>query len=296
MSPLTGMLLAGAVTGAGVFVLINALLPPVPDLRAALARLDTTPTPPAPDRVGVARWLPAQRLDAAAAALGLDRHQVELRLLDETATGLLVRKAGYALLGLAFPALLATALLMLWVSIPVTVPTAVGLLLAGVLFFAPDLDLHRRAATARDTMRRTVCVYIDLVALERAADAGPSEALHRAATLTDSGGLARIAAVLRDAEIAGRPAWTGLADLGDDLGIVELCDLADIMTLSGIDGAAVYTTLRARAASLRTQLLTAAAARANAASEHMIVPVALLGVVFMALIGYPAFARILFSP
>ena len=37
------------------------------------------------------------------------------------------------------------------------------------------------------------------------------------------------------------------------------------------------------------------AARANAASEHMIVPVALLGIAFMALIGYPAFARILFG-
>ena len=58
---------------------------------------------------------------------------------------------------------------------------------------------------------------------------------------------------------------------------------------------AVYATLRARAASLRTQLLTASAAQANTASEHMIVPVALLGIAFMALIGYPAFARILFG-
>ena len=43
---------------------------------------------------------------------------------------------------------------------------------------------------------------------------------------------------------------------------------------------------------LRNQLLTATAAQANAASEHMTVPVALLGVAFMALIAYPAFARI----
>ena len=77
--------------------------------------------------------------------------------------------------------------------------------------------------------------------------------------------------------------------------VPELGDLADITRLSGQDGAAVYATLRARAASLRTQLLTAGTAKANAASEHMIVPVALLGVAFMALIGYPAFARILFG-
>ena len=50
----------------------------------------------------------------------------------------------------------------------------------------------------------------------------------------------------------------------------------------GQDGAAVYATLRARAASLRTQMLATRTAQANAASEHMVVPVALLGVAFMA--------------
>jgi hypothetical protein len=76
---------------------------------------------------------------------------------------------------------------------------------------------------------------------------------------------------------------------------MELDDVAEIMRLSGEDGAAVYATLRARAASLRTALLTDAAAEANAASEHMIMPVAFLGVTFMALLGYPAFARVLFG-
>ena len=46
---------------------------------------------------------------------------------------------------------------------------------------------------------------------------------------------------------------------------------------------------------MRTALLTDAAAEANAASEHMIMPVAVLGVTFMVLLGYPAFARILFG-
>ena len=65
-----------------------------------------------------------------------------------------------------------------------------------------------------------------------------------------------------------------------------------------VDGtltSAANITLRARAASLRTQLLAADATEANTASEHMIVPVALLGIAFMALLGYPAFARILFG-
>jgi hypothetical protein len=40
----------------------------------------------------------------------------------------------------------------------------------------------------------------------------------------------------------------------------------------------------------------AAVAQANAASEHMIVPVAALGLGFMALVGYAAFALILYGP
>ena len=38
-----------------------------------------------------------------------------------------------------------------------------------------------------------------------------------------------------------------------------------------------------------------ATAKANAASEHMVVPVSLLGLCFMALLGYPAIVRILLS-
>ena len=131
----------------------------------------------------------------------------------------------------------------------------------------PDLDLRRRAAAARDELRHAVCVYLELVALERAGDAGTVEALERAATVGDSPAFVRIRDALTRAELAGQPPWTGLAELADAVGVPELGDLADIMRLSGEDGAAVYATLRARAASLRTQLLAANAAAANAASR-----------------------------
>jgi hypothetical protein len=97
------------------------------------------------------------------------------------------------------------------------------------------------------------------------------------------------------AQLAGVPAWRGLARLAERVDMPELGDVADIMTLTGEDGAAVYSTLRAKASSLRGALLSRDAAQANTASEHMIIPVALLGVAFMALLGYPAFARIVFG-
>ena len=94
------------------------------------------------------------------------------------------------------------------------------------------------------------------------------------------------------AELDGRPAWSALNDIAERTGVRELGDAHDV---AGSDGAAVYTTLRARAQALRTQLLSSATAAANTASEHMVIPVSLLGVIFMGLIAYPALVRIVFG-
>ena len=144
-------------------------------------------------------------------------------------------------------------------------------------------------------MRAATCVFLELVAMERIADAGPTEALDRAAAIGGSASSPASATRSCAPNWPGDPSWTGLTDLAASTGVTELGDVADIMRIAGQDGAAVYATLRARAASLRTQLLATATAKANAASEHMVVPVSLLGLCFMALLGYPAFVRILLS-
>lgn len=289
------VLLAGALVGVGVTLVAAGLVPAHPDLRAALDRLDPrtaaqfTVTPDGRGLIGIAR---ARVLPRVVETLGLRRFTADLRMVDQTVEQLAVRKMGYALLGLAFPTVMALLLAAVGIRAPVVFPAALAAVGAGVLFVVPDVDLCRRATRARSDMRRATCVYLELVALERAADSGATEALERAATVGQSREFERIREALLTAEITGKPAWTGLSNLADATRVPELGDLSDIMRLSGQDGAAVYGTLRARAASLRTQLLTATAAEANAASEHMTIPVALLGVAFMALIGYPAFARI----
>ncbi len=285
---------AGAAIGGGIALIVRALVADTPDLTAALARLDGTATAE-PATTGAGTWLDDRVGTALVARLPLARYRRDLDVVGETGQALAIRKAGYALIGLLFPTVLAATMLLLGVTPPLAIPVVASLALAGVLFFVPDVDLRRRAAAERLAVRRAVCAYLELVALERAGDAGTVEALERAATVADAPPFARIRDALTRAQLAGHPPWTGLTELAERLDVTELDDLADIMRLSGQDGAAVYATLRARAASLRTQLLAANAAEANAASEHMIVPVALLGIAFMALIGYPAFARILFS-
>jgi hypothetical protein len=293
------VVLAGACVGAGLGVIVRSLAAPVPDLSAALRRLDATSTP-APSDVETAAMSKGHRsFDAGVSwlvdALVLRRYRADLELVGETPETLAVRKLGYGLLGLLFPPVLVAVMALIGVVPPVAIPVLVSVVLGATLFMVPDLDVRRRATAARHELRRTVCAYLELVALERAGDAGAVEALERAATVADSPAFVRIRDALTRAQLAGVPPWSGLSALSEQVGVPELGDLADIMRLSGEDGAAVYTTLRARAASLRSQLLSADAAAANAASEHMIVPVALLGIAFMALIGYPAFARILFG-
>lgn len=287
---------AGAAIGAGLALALRALIEDVPDLAGALGRLDSDRGPATPAVTG-SRWKRARasKSEALAVRLRLARYNRDLSLVGETPSSLAARKAGYGLLGTVFPPLLVAAMALIGLVPPLVLPAVASLALGGILFLVPDLDLRRRASAERDAMRRAVCAYLELVALERAGDAGTIEALERAADVADAPGFVRIRDALTRAELAGRPPWSGLTDLADQVGVPELGDLADIMRLSGTDGAAVYSTLRARAASLRHQLLTASAAEANAASEHMIVPVALLGVCFMALLGYPAFARILFT-
>lgn len=301
MTPSTAVVLAGAATGGGAALFIAGMLPTTPDLQSALSRLGGTSGAMATDRHGASARpdrtgrLSERYLPRIASALGMERHRADLELIGEAPESLALRKVAFGLLGLAFPPVLATAMALIGLSLPLVIPGGAALVLAGGLFFAPDLDVRRRAVRTRAEMRRAVCVYLELVALERVADAGSAEALHRAADIGSGRAFALLREALLRAQLTGSPPWQALSVLSSDLRVPELGDVADIMRVSGEDGAAVYATLRARAASLRTALLADAAADANAASEHMIVPVAVLGVAFMALLGYPAFSRILFG-
>jgi Flp pilus assembly protein TadB len=301
---LTAALLLGALGGLGLALIVRELLPSDPHLASALARL-------APARVGTAA--PALEQPAAEqGSTGALEHQVGLwaqrYLLDApfvrvpTRELLLLRipvarhlgtKVLMALLGLLFPAVFVVVLAAAGSSLPVALPAVAALGLAAVLFVVPDLDIARRAAAAREEFARATSAYLDLTALERAAGAGATQSLEQAATVGDSWVFVRLREQLVRARLSGNPPWDGLHDLADELGLPELSDLADIMRLSGEEGAAVADTLRARSRGLRAALLTKEQTRANEQSERMVVPVALLGLIFLVILGAPAIVRIL---
>jgi Flp pilus assembly protein TadB len=214
-------------------------------------------------------------------------------MLDRPTEVFFAAKAGFAVLGLALPTALLVLLWLLGLTPPPIVPVILPLAAAAVLFLVPDLMVRSEAAKARTDFRQAVAAYLELVALERAADGGPADSLERAAAIGHGRDFTRIANALHRARLLGVPPWTALAELAEATGTEDLRDLADIVALAGDDGAAIYTTLAAKAAALRTRALAAAQAEANAASERLTLPAVALGLGFVLLVAYPALARVL---
>jgi hypothetical protein len=98
-----------------------------------------------------------------------------LALLGQRPGQFMLKKTSLAALGLLCPVLVSVPWIIAGISLPFYVPGAAGLLLAALLFVIPDLAVRDQAKRAREEFVHTLSAYLDLVALKRAADAGPSE-------------------------------------------------------------------------------------------------------------------------
>ncbi|MDQ0605785.1 pilus assembly protein TadC [Streptomyces canus] len=288
------VVVTGGLVGGGVALFVRELLAPQPALAAALARSApgtlSMPQEEVLDRDEVwGRWLLArlQRLP------GVKVPAKNLALLGQGPGAFMLKKTALAALGLLCPVLVTIPWIIAGVSLPFYVPAVVGLAIAGLLFITPDLAVRDQAKRAREEFAHALSAYLDLVALKRAADAGPTEALEKAAAVGHGWPFLYLQGALRRARLEKIPPYQALTELADTYDLPGLSDVADIMRGSATDGAAVYKALRARTAALNTELLTAQAAEANAASEKMTAPGALLAVLVMLLMAFPAVIRML---
>jgi Flp pilus assembly protein TadB len=290
------VLLLGALAGAGLTLVVAQLVPAQPDLGAALGRLSQQRRPPPElDGKGPRDRLGRVVLAHAGTLPGLRPPVRELAIVRIQPHEWLGEKVLLAVVGLAFPPVLTAVLDILGVPLPWVIPAFVSLALGALFFVLPSLTLRERAASAREDFARAVGAYIELVALERLAGAGTSQALENAAQVGSSWVFERIREELLRSRLSGTAPWESLSGLAEELGVPELGDLSDIMRLAGEEGAQVYEALRARGRSLRTTMLTREQARANAASERMVLPVAMLALCFALLVATPAMYRLLTS-
>ena len=197
------------------------------------------------------------------------------------------------MVGLAIPPLLTGFFTLLGANLPFVIPVVATIGFAALMFFLPDYNVRDDAKHARAEFSRALGAYIDLVALERNNGAGPRQAMEAAAAVGDSWVFRRLSEELARTRWSGLTPWEALRALGDELGLSELDDLADIMRLSGEEGAQVYASLRARSASMRTAMLNTEKAKANEIGERMSIPMSLLGVIFLAILVAPALLRVM---
>lgn len=287
-------LLAGAMVGLGLVLLTARLMPAEPDLADALRRLTPTRALRAAtsgsaaagkERIGV--WA----IRALPPGVWVRTPTRELALLRVPLARFHGDKIVFAFLGLLIPPLLAAFLEFLDLGLPLTIPAFASLGLAVVMFFLPNYNAIDEAKKARLEFTRALGAYIELVALERNNGSGVRQAMEAAAEIGDSWVFQRLNEELTRSRWSGLPPWEALHTLADELGLPELDDFADIMRLSGEEGASVYANLRARSAAMRTAMLNDELAQANAVGERMTIPGSLLGVIFMALLVAPSLLR-----
>ncbi|MFD6274504.1 type II secretion system F family protein [Streptomyces sp. NPDC060209] len=287
-----GAVLTGCTIGAGLALLIKELARPAPALGPALQRLNH-PAPPRPELTGADRderwgaWL----LDHLSRVPGVRVPYRNLALVGQSPGRFMLTKVALGAGGLLLPPLGTLPFLLL--GMPFYLPVGVGLLFGAILWFAPDLALRDQARRAREEFAHAMAAYLDLVALRRAGNTSAEQAMEQAAQVGEGWAFVRIQEALARSRVDKVPHWESLERITQELDLPVLDDLAAIMRQSSDDGASVYATLRSRSKNLRTELLSDQATEANADSEKMTAPGALLAVLVMLLIAFPAVIRIL---
>ncbi|WP_338672603.1 type II secretion system F family protein [Streptomyces sp. SCSIO 30461] len=293
--------LLGALLGAGATALVYGLRPPRPALADVLTALNT-PVPAAVSGTRVTdatEWGTRLGLRAVPLVRALGFPSESLRA-DLTVCGtdeshhLVAGKAVCAAAGLLAPWAVALLLrLGAGVEAGWLMPSAGSLSLAVLLFFAPDLTVRKQAARRRREMRHTLSLVLDLTVIALAGGAGIQQALTQAVASPGGWAASKLRHALHIAQLTRTSPWSHLGELGRQLDVSDLAELASTLNLAGSEGAKIRGSLAAKARATRRRRISEADGAAQAATERMSLPVVGLFAAFLLLIGYPALAHVL---
>ncbi|GGU89785.1 hypothetical protein GCM10010182_00240 [Actinomadura cremea] len=288
---------AGCLGAIGLVLVVRELRPAPPRLDAALARIQPTPLQsvmPSVEADGgserLGRWL-AEHLTRPAGMLAVPR--ADLALLGRTVERFMLEKLALFLTGLATPTLFAALVTIIGGSPSWMFPVLVGLALAVVLAMVPDYNVRSTTRQLRRDFRYAFTSYLQLVVLEREAGAALNAALEEPAKITDGWPFQRVHQALSRARHAQQQPWRALADLGEEINVPDLVDLAHTAQIAGGEGAKMHDVLVAKIGSMRHEASANARSDANARTTAMWVPTSLLMLGFVILIGFPFFSKLL---
>ena len=307
MNPLA--ILSGVAGGYGALRLGRGLLPrPIP-LAAVLARADARMGPrpilsSADTRSGAA-WL-GRRAENAGRLL-LPSVRADLHIVGKSLAHHVGEKVSLALAGVLLPGVWVAALAIIGVTPPVIPSAIVAIGLAAFGFVVPDLAVRSQAAVRRREFRHGQALYVWLVTSALAGGSGLDSALHDCAAVgfprrdgavepgaSGSPGwvLRHIQAAVHRARITRQPAWSGLRQLAEEVGVAELGEVASTTALAEVYGARARDSLRAKAQSLSVRVRSELERLAHRGTDGMIGPVMCFVFGLLLLFLYPLFMRL----
>lgn len=212
-----------------------------------------------------------------------------LRLIGrsvEEHVGILVLSA---LAAFVIPAALIVALQQLGViPIGVWIPAGVSVVAAVLTPVLVHSDALSRSALVRTDLRHQLGAYLDMVTMLLAGNTGYEGALEQAARAGDGLLFRQLRRRMREVSATGHSLVDALGLVADDLGLVELQQVAATAALSAAEGAPVARSLSAKCATLRSTLAADEEAEARIRNDKVTPPLVGMALLFMALIIYPA--------
>lgn len=280
-------LIPGVILGLGLYFIIAALLPRHPQLKAAIGRINESKGTQAPGssqsmETRLGGWTSRHVPDSS----WFREPTTDLRLIGMSKEKYYYDKILLATVGLLAPLVFGLFLQALGI-LPFYLPALIGIPIAILLWTGVDQDVKKKAKKARTEFTRAIAVYLELVAVERKRFIGPEQALLSAASVGQSWVFVRLRQELARAEYAGVTGWDALSTLSTEIDVPELDDVANIVRLSGEEGASIYETLRSRGKTLRHKLLAEENEKANSATERVQIPIAITLFVYVGIIMTP---------
>ncbi|WP_394276245.1 hypothetical protein [Luteococcus sp.] len=262
-----GMLLCG-----GVLLLAASLRTPQPDLATALTTLSSsTPVGAIPDaeisadsfieKLGawVLRSTPLQPSTS---------QRTLLRLSGVSHAEFYGIRVLYALVLACAPWFFQLCFTMAGMAMSVGLPAILTVALGLLGWMLPAMRLGQQQEAVNDDTLEAFGVLLDLVVLERMANASAIDAITRAAFVSRAPLFVQVQQTLNRAVLENVQPWDGLRALAEDIQLPELNDLVAIAQLQS-EGASLVGSLRARTVELRNAYLLRMQNEATRVTQRM---------------------------
>jgi Flp pilus assembly protein TadB len=288
MSSLTAVVLAGAATGSGVWLMWSGWIPARRPLAQTLMRLGQPVIEIAPERdnldVRVGMW--ARRIGPVERIIASMR--TDLRVLrrapDEQAALIVV----YTLCGFLWAPVVAAGGYLVGVHLPIGIPFWLAVAGAAIGAVSSIRTVRTQAAERRRMFSHALGSFCDVAGMCLASGRGIDASIQTAAAAGDGWPFAELQATLRTGYVRGETPWEALSRLADECDLTDLTELAAALSLAGDEGAAVRDTVSSKAKSIRERLTANAERDAASITERMGIPATLLLLGFMIFLGFPA--------